>query len=152
MLNLPLMLCLDAFQGHLTDEIKNKIHRLKSELVVIPMGMTSVLHPLDVSVNKPFKARLSEQYNCWISDHDRELTASGEIKCAPPHFVAHLVSLAWISIPAELVAKSFKKCCISNTLDDLLWDNDEDNSDIDDPSSDYLPLDSDNAGEDEDSA
>ena len=70
LLNLPSMLCLDTFQGHLTDEIKNKIHRLKSELVVIPVGMTSVLQPLDVSVNKPFKARLSEQYDCWISDHD----------------------------------------------------------------------------------
>ena len=64
------MLCLDAFQGHLTDEIKNKIHRLSSELIVIPAGITLVLQPLDVSVNKPFKARLFEQYDCWISDHD----------------------------------------------------------------------------------
>ena len=70
LLNLPLMLCLDAFRGHLTDEIKNKIHRLKSELVVIPTGMTSVLQLMDVSVNKPFKARLSEQYDCWISEHE----------------------------------------------------------------------------------
>ena len=66
MLNLPLMLCLDALWGHLTDEIKNKIHRLKSELVIIPAGMTSVLQPLGVTVNKPFKARLCEQYNRWI--------------------------------------------------------------------------------------
>ena len=64
------MLCLDAFQGHLTDKIKNKIDRLKSELVVIPTGMTSVLQPLNVSVNKPYKAQLSEQYDRWISDHD----------------------------------------------------------------------------------
>ena len=56
LLNLPSMLCLDAFWGHLNDEIKNKIHRLKSELVAIPTGMMSVLQPLDVSVNKPFKA------------------------------------------------------------------------------------------------
>ena len=61
LLSLPSMLCLDAFRGHLTDGIKNKIHRLKSELVVIPTGMMSVLQPLDVSINKPFKARLSEQ-------------------------------------------------------------------------------------------
>ena len=93
------------------------------------------------------------RHDCWISDHDRELTASGEIKRAPPYVVAHWVSSAWTSIPAELVAKSFK-CCTSNALDgtenDLLWD--EDNSDVDDPSSDYLPSDSDDAGEDEDSA
>ena len=70
LLNLPSMVCLDAFRGHLTDEIKNEIRRLKSELVIIPVGMTSVLQPLDVSINKPFKARLSEQYDCWISEHE----------------------------------------------------------------------------------
>ena len=130
LLNLLSMLCLDAFRGHLTHEIKNKIHRLKSELVVIPAGMRSAFQPLDVSVNKPFKARLSEQYDRWISS-------------------------AWTRIPAELVTKSFKKCCISNALDGtedgLLWDDDKD-SDVDDPSSDYLPSDCDDAGEDEDSA
>ena len=136
------MLCLDAFRGHLTDEIKNKIHRLKSELVIIPAGMTSVLQPLDVSVSKPFKARLSEQYDCWISDHDRELTALGKIKCAAPHAVAHWVSSAWTSITAELVTKSVKKCCISIVLDgtegNLLWDNNADDSDVNDPSSNCL--------------
>ena len=156
LLNLPSMLCLDAFQGHLTDEIKNKIHRLKSELVVIPTGMTSVIQPLDVSVNKPFKAQLSEQYDRWISDHDQELTASGKTKRAPPHIVAYWVLSAWTNIPAELVAKSFKKCCISNILDgtedDLLWDDDEDDSDVNDSSSDHLPLDSDDADEEENSA
>ena len=64
---------------------------------------------------------------------------------------AHPVT--WTSIPAELVTKSFKKCCISNALDgmedDLLWDDDEDDSNIDDPRSDYLPSDSDDTGEDE---
>ena len=136
LLNLSSMLCLDTFWGHLTDEIKNKIHRLKSELVVIPVGMTSVLQPLDVSVSKPFKAWLSEQYDHRISDHDWELTASGKVKPAPPHVVAHWVLSTWTSIPAELVAESFKKCFISNALDgtedDLLWDDDEDDSDIDD--------------------
>ena len=107
LLNLPSMLCLDAFRGHLTDEIKNKIHRLKSELVVIPAGMTSVLQPLDVSVNKPFKAQLSSMTAGSLND--RELMASSKIKCAPPHIVAHWVLSAWTSITAELVAKSFKK-------------------------------------------
>ena len=127
LLNLPSILCLDAFQGYITNEIKNK-------LVITPAGIMSVLQPMDVSINKPSNAQLSEQYERWISDHDEELTASGKIKCAPPHIIAHWVSSAWTSIPAELVAKSFKKCCISNALDgtedDLLWDDDEDNSDL----------------------
>ena len=82
--------------------------------------------------------------------------ASGKIKHAPPQVVAHWVSFAWTSVPAESDAKSFKKCCVCNALDgtkdDPLWDDDEDDSDVNDPSSDYLPSDSDDAGEDEDSA
>ena len=35
--------------------------------------------------------------------------------------------------------------------DDHLWDDDKDDSNVDDPSNDYLPSDSDDAGEDEDS-
>ena len=143
------MLCLDTFQGHLTDEIKNKIHRLKSELVIIPAGMTSVLQPLGVTVNKPFKARLCEQYNRWIWDYDWELTALGKIKRAPSHVVAQWVLSAWASIPAELVAISFKNWCISNALDGT--EDDEDDSDVDNPNSNYLPSDSDDVREDEDS-
>ena len=44
---------------------------------------------------------------------------------------------------------------LSNSLDgmedDLLWDDDKDDSDDNDPSSNYLPSDSDDAGEDKDS-
>jgi len=61
-LNQPSMLVLDAFKGHLTDSVKNQLHKMKTELVVIPGGMTSVLQPMDVSINKPFKDRLRQQY------------------------------------------------------------------------------------------
>ena len=61
--------------------------------------------------------------------------ASDKIKCEPPHVVAHWISSARTSIPAELVAKSFKKCCISNALDgtddNLLWDDEDAGEDED---------------------
>jgi hypothetical protein len=44
------MLVLDAFKGHVTDSVKDQLHRMKTELV-IPGGMTSVLQPMDVSIN-----------------------------------------------------------------------------------------------------
>ena len=61
-LNQPSMLVLDAFKGHLTDSVKNQLRKMKTELVVIPGGMTSVLQQMDVSINKPFKDRLRQQY------------------------------------------------------------------------------------------
>jgi len=60
-LNQPPMLVLDAFKGHLTDSVKNQLSKMKTERVVIPGGMTLVLQPMDVSINKPFKDRLKQQ-------------------------------------------------------------------------------------------
>jgi putative cell wall-binding protein len=48
------MIALDAFKGHLTDAVKNQLLKMNTEFVVIPGGMTSVLQPMDVSINKPF--------------------------------------------------------------------------------------------------
>lgn len=46
------MLILDAFRGHLTDEVKARIKDKTSDLVVIPGGLTSKLQSLDVCINK----------------------------------------------------------------------------------------------------
>jgi DDE superfamily endonuclease. len=86
---IPSMLCLDAFRGHLTDAVREKIHSLASDHVVIPIGMTSVLQPLDVSINKPFKGYIQEQYEKWFCEPNRELTPTGKIKRAAPHIVAN---------------------------------------------------------------
>jgi hypothetical protein len=130
------MLVLDAFKGHVTDSMEDQLRKMKTELVIIPGGMTLVLHPMDVSINKPFKDRLSQQYLTWIADPARELTEAGKIKRAPPSKVARLVAAAWKDIPVSIIVRSFKKCCISNALDgskdDIVWeDNVEDKDDSD---------------------
>jgi hypothetical protein len=53
---------LDAFKGHATDSMKDQLRKMNTELVFILGGMTSVLQPMDVSINKPFKDRLKQQY------------------------------------------------------------------------------------------
>lgn len=60
------MLVLDAFRGHTTDSVKNRLQQHNCDLVVIPGGMTSVLQPLDVSINKPFKQYAREEYEKWL--------------------------------------------------------------------------------------
>jgi hypothetical protein len=99
--------------------------------------MTSVLQPLDVSVNRPFKTYVQEQYEKWLSEPNKELTPTGKIKRAAPHVVAHWISAAWKRIPALMIETSFKKYCISNerdgSEDDVLWTNTEGDGEDDVP-------------------
>ena len=116
LLNQPSVPVLDAFKGHLTDSVKNQLRKMNTELDILG-GMTSVLQPMDVSINKPFKDRFRQQYLTWISDPARELTETGKIKGAAHSEVARWVSAAWKAIPDSINIRSFKKCCISNALD-----------------------------------
>jgi hypothetical protein len=106
---------------------------MKTELVIILVGMTSVSQPMDVSINKPFKQRLRQQYLTWIEDPARELTETGKIKRAAPSEVTRWVSAAWKAIPEIIIIRSFKKCCISNALygskDDIVWEDDVEDRD-----------------------
>jgi len=142
-LNQPSMLVLDTFKGHLTDSMKNQLCKMKTE-VVIPGGMTSVLQPMDVSINKSFKDRLRQQYLTWIADTAHELTETGKIKRAAPSEVAWWVSAAWKAIPDSIIVRSFKKCCISNALDrsedDIVWEDDGEDKDDSDWAMDKDPV------------
>lgn len=119
------MLVLDAFRGHLTTSVKEALRDGKTDLVVIPGGMTSTLQPLDVVLNKPFKDRVRAFYNDWMAG-DNPRTPTGRLRRPPLATVCAWVSEAWRSLPEEMVVRAFKKCCISNALDgtedDMLWE------------------------------
>lgn len=124
------MLVFDAFRGHLTDELKDMLYEEQCDLAIIPGGLTCKLQPLDVSVNKPFKQYIREEYENWLTNEEHPLTPTGKIKKAPASTVAQWVSNAWKKIPEKIIVKSFKKCCITNALDgtedDILWQADSD--------------------------
>jgi hypothetical protein len=127
------MLVLDAFRGHLSEEMKVKLDRKNCDLVVIPGSMTSQFQQLYVSVNKPFKDYLRKEYEAWLLSENLPLTPSGNIKRASASKLAEWVSTAWKKIAGKTGEQSFKKCCITNALDGtedyILWDN----SDLDCP-------------------
>ena len=52
---------MDSFEGHKTDTIKNITLNENTDLAIIPGGLTSIVQPLDVCLNKPFKDRLREK-------------------------------------------------------------------------------------------
>jgi hypothetical protein len=60
--NLRSMLILDSFHGHTTEEMKKILKSRNTDQIIISGGLTSMLQPLDVCINRPFKAALKEQY------------------------------------------------------------------------------------------
>ncbi|CAI7850740.1 unnamed protein product [Closterium sp. NIES-53] len=110
-------LVLDSYRGHLTKEVKARFAVLNIVPAVIPAGCTADVQPLDVSVNKSFKASVRQQYQSWFeADGMNILTPAGNIKKPPPAVVLKWISRAWKAVPADLIKKAFLTCGISNAL------------------------------------
>ena len=54
------LLTFDAFTGDKTDEIQGKLIEKNTDILMLPPGCTSKCQPVDVCINKPFKAILKK--------------------------------------------------------------------------------------------
>ncbi|CAI7885863.1 unnamed protein product [Closterium sp. NIES-54] len=112
------MVVLDSYRGHLTEGVKEKFRELDCVPAVIPSGCTVEVQPLDVSINKSFKASVRQQYQKWFREVGQEqLTRAGNLKKPPPKVIVRWISRAWKTVPAELIKRAFLTCGISNALD-----------------------------------
>jgi hypothetical protein len=138
------LLVWDQFRAHTTDKVKDTLKKLKTTSAVIPGGLTSVLQPLDVVLNKPFKDRLRTQWMNWMSSEEKEMTKAGNIKKASISQVTNWVKTAWDDIPSEMVVKSFLKTGISNNLDgsedDILWQEEQKEEEDDEEEEDEVSM------------
>ena len=55
------LVMIDALM-HEIDIVKDKVNDCKTKISMIPDGLSRYLHPLDVSINKPFKDELKKRY------------------------------------------------------------------------------------------
>ena len=121
------LLVWDHFSAHLTQKVSSKVRALNTNIAVIPGGLTGVLQPLDVSMNKPFKSGLRDRWQTWMAEGEMSYTPAGNLKAPRLDILAQWVLESWNDVKAPIVIKSFKKCCISNAMDgtedDILWEN-----------------------------
>ena len=119
-----------SVSAHLTAEVTEVLKEVNTDVAVIPGGLTGVLQPLDVSLNKPFKAGLCD---CWMAREGYTKTKGGNMRAPPLDTCAKWVIESWDDIKKPIIIKSFKKCCISNAMvgteDDMLWDHEIETAD-----------------------
>ena len=138
------LLVWDMFRSHITENSKARLSRTNTDIAVIPGGLTSLLQPLDVSLNKPFKGNVREEWNNWMLNGEKSFTKGGTMRAASLDVLCEFVIKAWGNVKKESVVKSFKKCGISNAIDgtedELLYES-EDEFEVDSPDSDWDPYD-----------
>ena len=80
------LLTFDAFSAHKTDDVQSKLVENKSDILMIPPGCTSKCQPMDVCINKPFKAILRKCWVNYISKIIAQMPAatSDDFKLPPP--------------------------------------------------------------------
>ena len=81
------LLTYDAFAAHKTDDVESKLVENKCDALMIPAGCTSKCQPMDVCINKPFKAILRK---CWVEHVSKviekmpEPSSKPDFKLPPP--------------------------------------------------------------------
>lgn len=111
------LLTFDAFSAHKTDDIQAKLIKNKSDILMIPPGCTSKCQPMDVCINKPFKAVLRK---CWVEYVSVVINKDKDHDKIPPPSRQDMVdwvekAFNTISLDTEMVKRSFDVCGITTT-------------------------------------
>ena len=115
------LLTFDTFSAHKTDDVQSKLVENKSDILMIPPGCTSKCQPMNVCINKPFKAILRK---CWVNYISKIIeqmpaTTPDDFKLPPPsrQDMVDWVEEAYklISSDKDMVMRSFDVCGITTS-------------------------------------
>ena len=87
----------DCFSGHIDEKIFNELKKINCDWAVIPPGCTSLVQPLDVSVNRSFKTKLKSSWSNWF-----------QMKKAPSkQNIYNWIADSLDNLPVSIIIKSF---------------------------------------------
>jgi len=110
-LRIPSVLILDSHRSHMTETVaKGFKEEAKTELHFLPGGLTSILQPLDVYINKSFKSKLKKKWEDWLREGLMEFTKSNRRKRASYGEVAKWIDESWDAVDVDLIKRSFSGC------------------------------------------
>lgn len=99
-------LILDSAQAHITESVKKSL-QFSTSLVVIPGGMTKLLQPLDISVNRSFKLKIRQEWENWMIEGYHTYTKTGKLKRASYTTVCEWIVKSFYSISNICVINGF---------------------------------------------
>ena len=88
------LLVMDSYRAHLTYAMKKELHKANCDVAIIPGGCTSLLQPLDVSINRPYKAWMRKEFQDYLDQEVKRVEASDEEKI---HTASKEEVLKWVS-------------------------------------------------------
>jgi hypothetical protein len=99
------ILFLDSFKVHLFGSIADAIQGLGVELKIIPPGCTGLVQPINVGINKPFKAKMRKIYTEWLLEQDVDAAIPSASRLDVSAFILEAVK----SIKQETIVNSWCK-------------------------------------------
>ena len=102
-------------RAHLTESVKSLMRRANTVLIVIPGGLTKILQPPDISVNRSFKAKLGKFWEEWMISGNHTFTKTGGQRRVDFVTIIEWLLEAWNTIPTSTTINGFIKAGIINS-------------------------------------
>ena len=110
----------DSFAVHKKKSIQDFVRERNVKYGVIPGGLTHLLQPLDVSLNKPIKDRMRIMFEEWFNktmSDSKGVTKSGVIRAPTKDDLRSWLEIALQLLDRSAIIKSFKVCGINLASD-----------------------------------
>ena len=112
------MLARDSYECPMEQSVCKDLITKNIEPLIIPGGCTKYVQAPDVSWNKPFKAKVAEECDEWLSTVGiNRVTEAGNLKSPERRIIVQWILKACNELSTEMSAKSFKSCALNIPID-----------------------------------
>ena len=107
------ILIMDSFSGHISRHVKQHCRDNSVRLAIIPGGCTPHLQPLDIAVNRSFKARFRSKWKAWLASNSAAAPLYAErLRAMSLDELTRIINSAWREIDPQVIINGFRKAQI----------------------------------------